>query len=215
MVRAGLVALVLAASTGLLASAPAGAAPITCADGSLCLWNKPTEPDNSGPPADAKSVDAKGVPAKDTCLPLTFTWSDGSRSRAQYFWSKLDYVTLAFFSGDDCSGEITDTASRGGYGNTGEARSVLLKPLPADCEAGKICFWENDNFTGEKLTVEWANFCQNNGNFIARSFTNKSPYTITLYEGSYCVGANSIIDVPSGAFIGLKGGKTIGRWKLA
>lgn len=213
-VRAGMLALALAASTGLLASAPASAAPITCPENTLCVWDQPTEPDNSGPPASARKGTLDPV-SSGTCKSLTLTWGGGSPSRAQYFWDKFDLTSLTFYSGDNCSGEVTATTYDGSYGNLGEARSFKTTYLPADCEAGKICFWQDTEFKGEKRTVDWANFCQNNGDFAARAVTNHSPYTITLYEGNYCLGANSIADLPPGKSVVFSGSTTVGRWKLA
>lgn len=211
-VRSVFTALVLVAGAGLVAAAPASAAPITCNLGTLCVWDQPAEA-GGYPPANARKKAL--TPAYGACLSLQTTWDDGTTSRAQFYWDLIEYATLTKYESEDCSGDPLSVTDSNTAGTIIKPRSFRKDLKPDGCDRDKICFWENTDFTGAKSTVEWGNFCRDTGGIAARSVANNTGSTISLYQGSTCLGAAWLGDVQPGGRSTINNDKTVGRWNLA
>ncbi|MFD4536509.1 peptidase inhibitor family I36 protein [Kitasatospora sp. NPDC058397] len=191
--RAGLagVALVTVAGTALLATPPANAAE-QCWGEDVCMWD---QPDGQG------QIHRVSVPADGTCIPLDVTWADGTTSQAKTVHN-AGSGGLAGFESTDCSGKPLTLLGPNNYANVSRAHSVRV----VDCESGKVCFWENDNFSGSKSTADYADSCSPIGIDSAKTVWNRTSKAIGLYEGWACVGAGWKGDVPSGGWSSLNSG---------
>lgn len=192
--------LCLVAGAGALTATPAAAA-VECEIGQVCLT---TGTDGTG---QVNRINA----TPDTCVTLNQTWPDGTTSDANYI-NRNTVTTVLSFTSSDCSSYPSAVSDGPVSGNTsGTIHSWRI--LDASCQAGSVCFWENNNFTGAASGKPWGNFCQDTGGVTARSYWNRTNSTISLYTGSYCLGANFLVDLPAQRF-----GYTdnpVGRWNLA
>lgn len=198
--RVGAATLCLVAGVNALAAAPAAAA-VDCGTAQVCVT---TGTDGTG------QVKRFGA-TPDTCVTLNQTWPDATTSDAKYITSTASTTVLAFAS-SDCSGFPGAAVDNSFSTNTsGNVRSWRV--LDAACKAGGMCFWANSNFTGTASGKPWGNFCQDTGGVSALSFWNRTNSTVSLYQGSYCLGANYLMDLPVGTFSYTS--TAVGRWNLA
>ncbi|MFE3071806.1 peptidase inhibitor family I36 protein [Streptomyces sp. NPDC059247] len=190
------VALVTVAGTGMLAAPSANAAE-QCWGEDVCVWD---QNDGQG------QIYRFSTPADGACLALDdVTWPDGTKSGPKTIHN-AGSGGLAGFDSADCSGTSLGTLGPNNYANMSHARSFRV----FDCESGKICFWENDNYSGTKKSVDYADSCSPIG-ITGKSAWNRSGKAIGLYDGTFCVGSAWKGDVASGAFATTSGASRISR----
>lgn len=191
------VALVTMAGAALL-TAPSARAAEQCWGEDVCLWD---QHDAQG------QIYRFSSPADGTCLQFDdVTWPDGTTSQPKTIHN-AGSSGLAPFLSSDCSGAPAGAAlGPNSYVSFNHARSFRV----FDCESGKICFWENDNYSGTKASVDYADSCSPIG-ITGKSVWNRSGKAIGLYDGIFCVGSAWKGDVISGAFATTSGATRISR----
>lgn len=142
-------------------------------------------------------------PAEGTCIPGTVTRPDGTTTGARKVHNVM-VGRLMIFSNSDCSGAPADTR---GYNSFQGLREGTYSFRRFNCEDGKICFWANQYYSGEKIQRDYADSCASIG-IEAWSLYNRSGKGIGLYKGWACVGASWRGDVASGDTVSLSDGVT-------
>ncbi|MER6915024.1 peptidase inhibitor family I36 protein [Streptomyces sp. NPDC000594] len=191
-IRLAGVALVTIAGTALLATPSANAAE-QCWGEDVCLWD---EINGQG------QIHRVSTPADGTCIPLdNVVWPDGTTSRPKTIHN-AGSGGLQLYKSNDCSDKPRYLLGPNSFANgegPGSARVV-------DCASGKICFWENANFSGSRSSKDYADSCAPVGVDSAKAVWNRTGRSVGLYEGWLCVGAGWQRDVVSEGWLSLDTG---------
>ncbi|MER5767343.1 peptidase inhibitor family I36 protein [Streptomyces sp. NPDC001985] len=168
--------LVTVVGTALAAgpSATAAAAPEECGKGEFCLYET----------SEGGQVQRLTGQVEGDCIPTSMTLADGTVQRARMVTNRGD-LRVVRFNSDDCSGKSAGSLPLFGT-SVEDGGPKSFRPIA--CAIDKICFWENENFSGTKVKLDYADSCSPIG-IEGRAVWNLDLRTVSTYEGWVCVGA--------------------------